>query len=118
LKRKDMQRVIDLASDEPLLFLLGVGVDSASPLVSRMTQELEGAGVHIAGQPGDTNEDSIEWLAQARRAVELGEPSDPLARLRVQHFLDSQAPDLLGVVWFTPGERKGEVNHHLLLAKR
>ena len=116
LKRKNMQPVLENASDQPLLFLLGVGVDSASPLVDRMARELGALGIQIAGQPGDTSESSIEWIAQARRAVELGEPSDPVARERVQHFLEVQTGELSGVVWFTPGSRQDEVNHYLLLA--
>jgi len=118
LKRKDMQPVLEGATDEPLLFLLGAGVDSASPLVTRMAKELRNVGIHIAGHPGDSNEDSIEWVAHARRAVELGEPNDPLARERVQQFLDSQVESLSGIVWFTPGNRQEEVNHYLLIAKR
>jgi serine/threonine protein kinase len=118
LKRKNMQAVLDRASDKPLLFLVGAGVDSASPLVTRMAKELRNVGIHIAGHPGDLNEDSIEWVAHARRAVELGEPSDPLARERVQQFLDSQVESLSGIVWFTPGNRQEEVNHYLLSAKR
>jgi hypothetical protein len=113
-----MQPVLENASDQPLLFLLGVGVDSASPLVDRMARELGALGIQIAGQPGDTSESSIEWIAQARRAVELGEPSDPVARERVQHFLEVQTEELSGVVWFTPGSRQDEVNHYLLLSKQ
>ena len=118
LRRKNMQPVLDSTSDQPLLFLLGVGVDSASPLVDRMARELGALGIQIAGQPGDTSESSIEWIAQARRAVELGEPSDPLARERVQRFLEMQTGELSGVVWFTPGSRQDEVNHYLLLANQ
>lgn len=118
LKRNNMQPVLKRAADEPLLFLLGAGVDSASPLVVRMAKELQGAGIKITGHPGDSNPDSIEWVAHARRAVELGEPSDPLARKRVQQFLDSQAGGLSGVVWFTPGNRQEQVNHYLLLTEQ
>ncbi|HIK60917.1 MAG TPA: hypothetical protein EYF98_09540 [Planctomycetes bacterium] len=118
LKRKNLRPVLEAGTDKPLLFLLGAGVDSASPLVTRMAKELGSVGVRIAGHPGDTSEDSIEWVAHARRAVELGEPSDPLARERVLQFIGSQADELSGVVWFTPGSRKGEVDHYLLLAER
>jgi serine/threonine protein kinase len=118
LKRKNMQAVLEGAAGEPLLFLVGVGVDPASPLVTRMAKDLVEVGIQIAGHPGDLNEDSIEWVAHARRAVELGEPNDPLARERVLQFLGSQAGELSGVVWFTPGSRKGEVDHYLLLTER
>jgi hypothetical protein len=117
LKRKNMQAVLEGAAHEPLLFLVGVGVDPASPLVTRMAENLEQVGIQIAGHPGDLSEDSIEWVAHARRAVELGEPNDPLARQRVLQFLGSKAEELSGVVWFTPGSRKGEVDHYLLLTE-
>lgn len=118
LKRKNMQPVLEGAAEGPLLFLVGAGVDPASPLVTRMANDLKEVGIQIAGHPGDLNEESIEWVAHARRAVELGEPNDPLARKRVLGFLGSQAPELSGVVWFTPGSSKGAVDHYLLLAER
>ncbi len=116
--REDIKRALSLPPDKPMLFLVGAGVDSTAPQVGQVARELREAGIRITGQPGDTDEDSIEWLAQARLAVELGEPSDPKARERVREFLNSEGRDLMGVVWFTPGDRRGEVIHQVLLSDR
>ena len=79
---------------------------------------LERRGYQVVGLGDCTNrelrERSISWIAAARKAVGLSDPTDAQALARLQRFLDASSKELTAVLWLTQAGNTESVLYHLV----